>query len=196
MGPVNQLDGLPDADPLHDASANGFPYWYSDGTDALELCLDKPDGAVDNCALAGTLPDPDAPITFPQVTDGPGNFPDEAFYWMATGGGDIGTGANAGRSLVVMALEAAFASEIAQPGDQMVFARTRLRIDIPVDGQYTVVWPYGKKDFAATAGSRTINVTQDVGITAGQFTDALAGNIGPFLRWDASAPAAPEGLPR
>ena len=190
VGPVNQLDGLPDGDPLHDAAANGFPYWYSDGTDALELCLDKPEGATDNCALAGTVPDPDAPITFPQTTDGPGNFPDEAFYWMATGGGDIGTG----RSLVVMALEAAFANGLAQPGDQMVFARTRLRIDIPVDGQYTVVWPYGKKDFDSVAGRRTINVTQDVGITAGQFTDALAGNIGPFLRWDDSAPAAPEGF--
>ena len=190
VGPVNQLDGLPAADPLHDAAANGFPYWYSDGTDALELCLDKPVGAVDNCALAGSIPDPDAPITFPQVTDGPHNFPEEAFYWMATGGGTLGTG----RSLVVMALEAAFANGLPQPGDQMVFARTRLRIDVPVDGQYTVVWPYGKEDFAATAGRRTINVTQDVGITPGQFTDALSGNIGPFLRWDGSAPAPPEGF--
>ena len=32
-------------------------------------------------------------------------------------------------------------------------------------------------------------MTQDVGLTAGQFTDALTGNIGPFLRWDNSAPA-------
>ncbi len=189
-GPVDQLDNLPADDPLHDASANGFPYWYSDGSDVLELCLDKPVGAVDNCALAGTLPDADAPITFPQVTDGPHNFPQEAFYWMATGGGAIGTG----RSLVVMALEAAFANGLPQPGDQMVFARTRLRIDIPADGQYTVVWPYGKKDFTATAGRRTINVTQDVGITPGQFTDALTGNIGPFLHWDGSPPAAPEGF--
>ena len=195
VGPVNQLDGLPDGDPLHDPSANGFPYWYSDGTDTLELCLDKPTAAGDNCALTGVLPSPDDPITFPQVQDGPHNFPDEAFYWMGTGGGAIGTGANAGKSLVVMALEAAFANGLPQPGDQMVFARTRMRIDIPdTAGQYTIVWPYGKKTFDAQPGKRTINVTQDVGITPGQFSDALVGNIGPFLRWDNSAPAPPDGF--
>jgi hypothetical protein len=193
-GPVNQLDGLPAADPLHDPSANGFPYWYGDGTDTLELCLDKPVGATDNCALTGVLPDPNAPITFPQERDAAHNFPDEAFYWMATGGGDIGAGANAGKTLVTMAVEAAFVNGPPQPGEQMVFARTRLRLDIPETGRYTVVWPYGKKDFDATAGGRTINVTQDVGLAPGQFTDALTGNIGPFLRWDASPPAAPDGF--
>ena len=117
VGPVNQLDGLPDGDPLHDPSANGFPYWYSDGTDALELCLDKPHcGAATTAPSTGVLPIPDAPITFPQVQDGPHNFPDEAFYWMGTGGGDDRHRRNAGKSLVVMALEAAFANGTAAAG--------------------------------------------------------------------------------
>ena len=56
------------------------------------------------------------------------------------------------------------------------------------------MWPYGKKTFNAPAGTRGINVTQDIGLTPGQFSDALVGNIGPFLRWDASPPAAPAGF--
>jgi hypothetical protein len=196
VGPVNQLDGLPAGDPLHDPTANGFPYWYSDGTNTLELCLDPPTAAGDNCALTGVIPNPAAPVTFPQVQDDPtANFPGEAFYWMGTGGGAIGTGANAGKSLVVMALEGAFVNAVPEPGDQMVFARTRMRIDIPdTAGQYTVVWPYGEKTFDAQPGKRTINVTQDVGLTPGEFSQALAGNIGPFLRWDSSPPAAPDGF--
>ena len=139
VGPVNQLDGLPDSDPLHDASANGFPYWYSDGTTPSSCAWTSLPARPTTARSPAPSPTPTPRSRSRSMTDGPGNFPDEAFYWMATGGGAIGTGANAGRSLVVMALEAAFANEIAQPGDQMVFARTRLRIDIPVDGQYTVV---------------------------------------------------------
>src|SRR5439155_15040675 len=93
------------------------------------------------------------------------------------------------------ALEGSFVTGHPQPGDQIVFARTRLRIDVPTGGAYTVVWPYGKKAFnVAAAGSRAINVTQDVGLAPGQFGDALVGNIGPFLQWDATPPAPPVGF--
>ena len=54
----------------------------------------------------------------------------------------------------MLAIEGAFANGLPQPGDQMVFARTRMRIDIPdTAGQYTVVWPYGKKTFDAAVGT-------------------------------------------
>src|SRR2546430_11826222 len=57
--------------------ANGYPKWYMDGN-GLQLgqCLVTP--ADDPCALAGTFPNPAAPIVFPT------NFPDEFFYMRAT----------------------------------------------------------------------------------------------------------------
>ncbi|MCW2803112.1 MAG: hypothetical protein JWN06_1329, partial [Propionibacteriaceae bacterium] len=55
---------------------NGFPTWYSDGTNKLQLCY---------MAGAGCLsepPNPDAPASYPD------NFPEEAFWFQAaaTGG--------------------------------------------------------------------------------------------------------------
>src|SRR5437660_6367985 len=68
--------------------ANGYPKWYMDGN-GLQLapCLVTP--ADDPCALAGTFPNPAAPIVFPT------NFPDEFFYMLPTSridgiGGGIG----------------------------------------------------------------------------------------------------------
>src|SRR2546422_5921193 len=70
--------------------ANGYPKWYMDGN-GLQLgqCLVTP--ADDPCALAGTFPNPPAPIVFST------NFPDEFFYMRATARIDgIGGGARRG----------------------------------------------------------------------------------------------------
>ena len=60
-------------DPVH-----GFPLWYedTDGT-RLELGLDPNDPNLP----ALELPTPGADVVFPD--GGPGNFPDEAFYFIA-----------------------------------------------------------------------------------------------------------------
>ena len=89
-----------------------------------------------------------------------------------------------------MALECAFTTGDAVPGEQITFARIRIRIDTPVAGTYTVFYPYGTKTFAGVpAGLRGINDTFDIGIGApGDFTGALGGQIGPFLRQVTGAP--------
>jgi hypothetical protein len=89
-------------------------------------------------------------------------------------------------------LEAAFAGGDAAPGDQITFARVRIRIDTAVAGDYTVTHPYGTKVFTGVpVGTRAINDTSDVGVgAAGSFTGALSGAIGPFLKQAVPAPPA------
>ncbi|MCY1396367.1 hypothetical protein D9M71_113370 [compost metagenome] len=73
----------------------------------------------------------------------------------------------------------------------MSFARVRIRVDVPVAGVYTVTHPYGvevfnvtPEEFADTGGDRAINMTRDIGIGTPRvdYTGALKGDIGPFLR--------------
>jgi len=132
------------------------------------------------------LPNPSAPVSFPD------NFPLEIFYWSAstdtavTGGGTI---------TLTLAQEGAFANEIVQAGDQIVFSRIRIRGGNLPNGTYRVTHPYGVETFNVTApGSRQINFTEDFGIAPGVFTGSLGSRIGPFLTWDpAVTPAAPIG---
>src|SRR5437867_13226965 len=104
--------------------ANGYPKWYIDRNGVqLAPCLVTP--ADDPCALAGTFPNPAAPIVFPT------NFPDELFYWRATAV-ISGIGGGTGKAVLVMALEGAFggATGTAPDGNgaQIVFARYRGRV--------------------------------------------------------------------
>ena len=66
----------------------------------------------------------------------------------------------------------------------MVFTRIRVTAGVPEDGDYIVTHPYGVETFngvTSGAGNRDINFTEDVGLTAGNFTDALTSRVGPFL---------------
>ena len=82
------------------------------------------------------------------------------------------------------AIEAAFAAEEPVDGDQVSFARVRIRVDVPTAGTYVITHPYGVEVFdVPAAGRRAINMTRDIGIAgAGDFTGALKGDVGPFLR--------------
>jgi hypothetical protein len=84
----------------------------------------------------------------------------------------------------VAGIEAAFASGNPADGDQQSFARIRIRVNVPVAGTYTITHPYGVETVnVTTPGRRAINITKDVGIGApGNFSGALNGAIGPFLR--------------
>src|SRR3954469_23027749 len=178
---------------------NGFPTSYKDSHAVrLEACI----GAVDPlCATpAGDTYDPEQPVSFPD------NFPVEFFYHLANAlvpGAPTGVShrpANAavpgpgnGDLLVESNLEGAFAQGAPASGDQMVFARIRIRDkNVPDGTTWRITHPYGVD--VLTAGDRGINTTMDIGVAPGQFSGALAGRVGPFLTWDPSvAPAAPTG---
>lgn len=166
------------------SSDNGFPTWYRDknasgATSRLELCLPVGDQPDPYCAP----PAEPLPLVYPT------NFPDESFYQLASA-----TVTAAGVNLLVeMNLEAAYATGPVIAGDEMVFGRIRMRDRAVPDGvTWRVTHPYGIDEVTAEGG-RGINMTQDVGTAPGAFGAALASRIGPFLKWDSSAPAAPVG---
>ena len=181
--PVNS-GGLAAVGPI--SGDNGFPTWYKDSAGVrLEGCLDGNDPF---CAFVPGVdfPDPNSPISFPN------NFPDEFFYQLADTTQDIAGGL--GRARVTMALEGAFSIGPPKPGDQIVFARIRIRLDAVQPGAtYRITHPYGVDEEVAEADG-TVNFTEDIGVSPGIFTGALAGRVGPYLKWDpAIAPAAPVG---
>ncbi|MFZ6049091.1 hypothetical protein ACFW0H_23575 [Pseudomonas sp. CR3202] len=182
VGPARA--GLYAVDQTTYSEANGFfAAWYQDTHGrALDLCLSKAQSTrVPGSFMCNLLPAPGVfdetlPIAFP------GNFPDEAFWF--TGDAAITDAATGIDLLYVSALEAAFGGGLPAAGDQVSFARIRIRVTVPVAGTYTITHPYGMDVFEVDApGTRAINMTRDIGIGApGDFSGALKGNIGPFLR--------------
>src|SRR5262245_44169850 len=121
---------------------NGFPAWYKDANAlSLDLCLTDP--ALCLLDAPCTLSNPGQP--FPQNYGG--SFPEEAF-WQRVDGAMPTSGT--GQALLVMALEAAFANGPVAAGDQVTFARVRVRVDNLVAGaNYTVTTPVGIFNFIA-----------------------------------------------
>jgi len=169
-------------------TTGGFASWYQDTHGrTLDLCLSK--------ALSSRVPStPGAPsymcslIPAPGVFDDtqpivfPGNFPDEAFWFTADG-----TVVDAARGINLSygsAVEAAFSGGDPVEGDQISFARIRIRVDVPTAGTYVITHPYGVEVFNVdTPGRRAINMTRDIGIGSPKTYDgALKGDVGPFLR--------------
>ncbi|MBY8932922.1 Ig-like domain-containing protein [Pseudomonas fluorescens] len=165
-----------------------FPMWYQDNNLlSMELCQSR---AASSRVAATTPPaymcillaepgiyDDAQPMIFPD------NWPPEAFWFLAeTTIADNAAGY--GVDAYVAGIEAAFASENPADGDQQSFARIRIRVNVPVAGTYTITHPYGVETVNVTApGRRAINITRDIGIGApGDFTGAVNGAIGPFLR--------------
>jgi Bacterial Ig domain len=168
-----QTQGLARVGPT--SPTNGFPDWYQDKTGmTLEFCQPLVQGDLDGgwCLL---LP---ADTTVPEVF--PTQFADEHFYYAADA--QITSPAIPSGALLVIGLEAAFAVGPVVQGDQIVFARIRIRFDAPQSGTYTVYHPYGVNVLTAAAGERVF-YTEDIGIQClpGQFDCALQGRIGPFL---------------
>lgn len=166
----------------------GFASWYQDTHGrTLDLCLTKavssraagaPGAPAYMCLLNPTpgVFDDTKPIVFPT------NFPDEAFWFTADSA--IVDAARGIDLTYVSAVEAAFAAEDPVEGDQVSFARIRIRVDVPVAGTYVITHPYGVDVFNIdTPGRRAINMTRDIGIgTPKTYDGALKGDIGPFLR--------------
>ncbi|CAG8863256.1 hypothetical protein PS627_00192 [Pseudomonas fluorescens] len=180
---------LYDVDPGPYLPENGhFAAWYQDTHGrVLDLCLSKavssrapgaPGAPSYMCTLLPTpgVFDDAEPIAFPQ------NFPDEAFWFTADA-----SIVDAARGIDLdfgTAIEAAFNVEEPIDGDQISFARVRIRVDVPVAGTYVITHPYGVDVFdVPAAGRRAINMTRDIGIGSPKtYNGALKGDVGPFLR--------------
>jgi hypothetical protein len=179
FGPGTGADspGLVKAGPVN--PSHGFPDWYRDRNgEELEPCLDP--GAV--CA-APPVPNPDAPVSFPA------NFPDEFFYMLAT----ADMTANGGNlAQAEFAVEGAFATAV-QPADQMVFTRIRYRVrgGLRADTDYKFIHPYGTDIVHTDPGAGDLFITEDIGVTPGNFNEAMTGRVGPFLKWDPAVGDAP-----
>src|SRR5437870_12664722 len=101
--------------------ANGFPLYYVDANGlALQPCLN-----LAGCgALAATLPNPLAPISFPA------NFPPESFYARAVAKLTAGTVSG----LYTAALEGTFFNGVVAAANQIVLPRLRTRLAGPQAG--------------------------------------------------------------
>lgn len=164
---------------------HGFPLWYKDRTGLrVELATLRDDP---NTPAMGDPPAVPAPAPFPP------DFPDESFYFLARAEIPVGGGARPGRARLVLALEAAFGGtgEV-RPGQQLVFARVRIRIDGGAPGGgYVVRHPYGETDVLLADDDGRVFVTEDIGTVPGAFDQALAGQVAPFLQWTSGAARAP-----
>lgn len=180
-------------------SVAGFPTWYEDSNGLrLDLCLAR---SISQTPPGYCLTEPPNPNQSPSVdAEDPAqsNFPDEAFWWTA----EAQVQRNNISAILVLATEAAFLNEDPVDGDQMVFNRTRIRIQgsaLRVNTRYKITYPYGVQIFTATQKDRRkppeINITQDFACavsvtTTCKFNDLLSPGtsrvknpIGPWLRW-------------
>jgi|MTBAKSStandDraft_1061840.scaffolds.fasta_scaffold03561_9 hypothetical protein len=201
VGPVNRLapfvagstaqlvtDGTTAGYPL------GYPVWYED-ENGLRLTICP--GSDPRC-----ISDPITSSDPLQVGLGTGG---ETFWWAADAAidedhpdfGDLPVGLDEDGdevefdALLVLGIEGTFGGdESIIDGQQISFGRTRIRIDTPVAGDYTVIYPYGMKIFEDVPVDKGgINFTADIGIADladpdSAFVGALYSEIGPqFLTW-------------
>ena len=174
----------------------GYPFWYADGTgEKFELCLDRPDTTAGMCLAA-----PRNPSARPWTDEDPAqsNLAEdpEAFWYNADA--DIRQGGV--RARFIAAQEATFGGpdSAARAGEQIAFARVRVRLTGMVPGaNYTVTDPYdaGTRTYTADDGGRVF-VTRDIGCldVPCDFTKPYKSSVTSYLRWDPSVgPAAPTG---
>lgn len=190
-GTGTALAGLSAVDPGPYTTATGrFPLWYQDENGlALELCRSKAVSSRTNTNMCMYENEPGVfDDRFPMIF--PDNWPGELFWMLAEA--EIPEGAIDGYELetYVAGVEAAFGQDRPIDGEQISFARIRVRATIPIPGEYTITHPYGVEvitvtaaDIADRGGRRAINMTRDLGIGGpGDFTGVLDADVGPFLQ--------------
>jgi hypothetical protein len=175
----------------------GYPIWYQDAnvtvvdgveerTGGLQLTYCPPTDAM--CISA--------PIDLADPNSVALRVGEEGFFWTSEAfinedTADV-TDLPAGLDgILVMAIEGAFGGTgVPSDGNQITFARIRVRVDVPVAGDYTITHPYGTLEFPGVTVADGINYTDDVMIADPANPDsgmigAIYGVIGPqFLTWD------------
>jgi hypothetical protein len=126
---------------------NGFPTYV---TDINGVSLDLPAPPIGNGVDAPTMIF-DPVITGNALSEASG-FGAEAFFFLAESSPDLPN--NAGRALLVLAIEAAYGAGEPDPNappDQFLFARVRVRFDAAAAGTYTAIHPWGVETMEVTA---------------------------------------------
>lgn len=165
-------------------SEHGFPTWYQDKDGVrVEPCYNGDDPLCG--LLPGDIPNPDAPVSFPD------NWPGEMFYQLVSNSLTLPGG---GKVSLTLGVEATFANGDPVQGDQVTFASTRITVvGGPASTTVTFKHPFGEATIDLDASGKG-KLVQDITPAVGNFTTALGSNFGPFLKWDpAVAPAAPAG---
>ena len=129
-------------------TSNGFPLWY---TDANGVSVELPfpfQPTAGNGTVAPTMIYGPLTGTSNAVATLAG-FDTEAFFFNARP--DPKTYQTAyGKIVVVLGLEASYVNGIPTDGDQMVFARIRIKAPVRVAGTYTFFHPWGSEIIIVT----------------------------------------------
>ena len=161
-------------------TSNGFPQWY---TDANGVTVDLPVPPIGD-GLA-------APTMIYQPLDPASNavalragFDTEAFYYN-TKADPQGFKTAYGKIVAISGLEASYASGTPTEGQQVVFARIRIKAPVKVAGTYTFFHPWGSESINVTAAdiastNKGIFFTKDFGLSTGWTPNGAA--------WAAVAP--------
>lgn len=174
---------------------NGFPQWYKDTNGASAWLTTPPFGNLVTPPTMIYLV-PDLANTF-SVQIG---FDQEAFYYICRADTKSLT-SPLGKVLYQMGLEAGFANLVTTNGQQAVFSRLRVTFPgVKTAGTYTVRHPWGTESIVVTASDitnkRGLKFTRDIPIASPlNFTGALTGDVGPFVKQNAPAPAITIGTP-
>ena len=183
VGPLNQV--------------HQFPEWYQDQTGlALEFGTPLTQGELDGGWVLLLPGDTVAPENYVYPPLSPTTFFDEHFYWHANVLGDIEIPAGVdptipanqtttAKILVEFGHEAAFSSGALEvPGDQVVFTRIRIKLNmVPESGDYVLETPYKNYSFSGLVAGDRLFFTDDYGVAKMPqgYVESLSGPIGPYL---------------
>jgi hypothetical protein len=181
VGPLDPLSIWPQAPA---GTPTGFPSYYMDaGGTAIALLPITGDG-VNAPTQIYFPPDPANPYSAFL------GFESEAFYYFAR----CVFSTKYGKATATFGLESSFVNGVAKAGEEMVFARIRLKAPVRDVGTYTFTHPWGSETIVVTQADidakKAISFTRDVGLVPRDFLAAANGPIQVFSKQLVPAPPA------
>jgi hypothetical protein len=155
--------------------SNGFPYYY---TDTLGITVDLPIPPAGDGVNVPTMIYAPNPIGQTNEVALRAGSDTEAFFFMARSPKAFQT--KDGKAVVTFGLEASYVNGIPTDGQQMVFARIRIKAAVKTAGTYTFFHPWGSEVITVTQADITgtnkgIFYTKDVALTSGWVTNNAGG---------------------
>jgi len=157
------------------ATSNGYPQWY---TDANGVTVDLPVPPIGDGLTAPTMIYQALAPASNAVAVRAG-FDTEAFYYNAKAD-PKGFATRYGKIVATSGLEASYANGTPTEGQQVVFARIRIKAPVKVAGTYTFTHPWGVETInVSTADINSTNkgifFTKDFGLSTGWISDGAGG---------------------